>query len=78
MKYRLMLVLLVLFLAIVPNALASGSWYVDGVHGNDDDDCKSLQPPCKTIGHASPLASSGDSIFVAGTTYKENLAISCN
>ena len=70
--------LLVLFLAIVPNALASSSWYVDGVHGNDNNDCKSFQHPCKTIGHAITLASSGDSIFVAGATYKENLAISFN
>jgi hypothetical protein len=76
MKCKLMLsTLLVLFLAIVPNALASSSWYVDGVHGNDGNDCRSPQHACKTIGHAITLASSGDSILVASATYSENLTI---
>ena len=79
MKYKPMLsTLLVLFLAIVPNALASSSWYVDGVHGNDNNDCKSLQHSCKTIGHAITLASSSDSILVVSATYRENLTISSN
>jgi hypothetical protein len=79
MKYKLMLsTLLVLFLAIVPNAHASSIWYVDGVDGNDANDCKSFQHACKTIGHAITLASSGDSLLVASATYKENLTISFN
>ncbi len=79
MKYRLMLsTLLVLFLAIVPNALASSIWYVDGVHGGDSNDCKSFSHACKTVGHAITLASSGDSLLLASATYKENLTISFN
>jgi hypothetical protein len=54
----------------------SDTWYVDGVNGNDSNDCKSATTACKTIGHALSLASSGDSIMVAAATYTENLAIS--
>jgi hypothetical protein len=67
--------LLVLFLTIVPNAHASSIWYVDGVHGGDNNDCKSFQHACKTIGHAITLASSGDSLLVASATYKEIVTI---
>ena len=45
------------------------------MHGSDNNDCKSPQSACKTIGHAISLASSGDSIMVAAATYKENLTI---
>ncbi|HXM20062.1 MAG TPA: right-handed parallel beta-helix repeat-containing protein [Terriglobales bacterium] len=79
MKRRLVfhsLLLLAVFLALVPTALASSTWYVDGVNGNDNNDCKSRQHACKTIGHAISLASSGDSIMVAAATYTENLTIS--
>jgi hypothetical protein len=69
------LLLVVLFLALAPAALASSNWYVDGVHGTDNNDCKSPQHACKTIGHAISLASSGDSITVAAATYRENLSI---
>jgi hypothetical protein len=69
------LLLLVLFLGFVPTALASSNWYVDGVNGSDDNDCKSPQTACKTIGHAISLASSGDFILIAAATYPENLAI---
>ena len=47
--------------------------YVDGVNGNDNNNCKSRQHACKTIGHAISLASSGDS-----ATYTENLTININ
>jgi hypothetical protein len=67
---------LALFLALGPTALASNTWYVDGVHGNKNNDCKSRQHACKTIKHAISLASSGDSIIVAAATYKEHLTIS--
>ncbi len=77
MKYKLMLsTLVVLFLTMVPNAFASSSWYVDGVHGNDTNDCRSTQHACKTIGHAITLASSSDSVFVASATYPEIVTIS--
>jgi hypothetical protein len=78
MRHRLVftnLLLAALFLALAPTALASSKWYVDGVNGNDNNDCKSRQHACKTIGHAISLASSGDSIMVAATTYTENLTI---
>lgn len=72
------MLLAALFLALVPTALASSKWYVDGVHGNDRNSCKSPQTACKTIGHAISLAHSGDSVMVAAATYKENLTISFN
>jgi hypothetical protein len=74
-RTHISLVLTALFLALGPTALASSTWYVNGVNGNDSNDCKSPQYACKTIGHAISLASSGDSIIVAAATYKENLII---
>jgi len=56
-------------------AIASTTWYVNGVSGSDSNDCKSAATACKTIGHAISLASSGDSIKVAAATYTENLTI---
>jgi hypothetical protein len=79
MRHRLMFIslpLVALFLALSPTALASSKWYVDGVNGSDNNNCKSRQRACKTIGHAISLASSGDSITVAAATYTENLGIS--
>jgi hypothetical protein len=72
------LLVLGLFLALAPAALASNTWYVDGVNGNDGNNCKSLKYACKTIGHAISLASSGDSVLVAAATYTENLTIGIN
>jgi hypothetical protein len=34
------LLLLALFLALAPTALASNTWYVDGAHGKNKNDCK--------------------------------------
>ncbi|MGD0181523.1 MAG: right-handed parallel beta-helix repeat-containing protein [Terriglobales bacterium] len=65
-----------LFLALTPFAMASSTWYVNGVSGNDDNNCMSPQTACKTIGHAISLASSGDSIMIAAAIYKETLTIS--
>ena len=70
------LTVIALFLAPAPSALASNAWYVDGVSGNDDNDCETPTTACRTIGHAISLASSGDSIVVAAATYAENLTIS--
>ena len=64
-----------LFLALAPSTLASNTLYVDGVNGNDSNNCTSAQTACKTIGHAISLTSSGDSIMVAPATYTENLTI---
>ena len=66
--------LLVLLLTLTPNAFAS-IWYVDGVNGNDTNDCRTRQNACKTIGHAISLASAGDTIGVGPATYSENLNI---
>jgi hypothetical protein len=66
---------LALFLALAPAALASSTWYVDGVNGSDSNNCKIRLHACKTIGHAISLASSGDSIMVAPATYTENLTV---
>jgi hypothetical protein len=49
--------------------------YVNGATGNDSNNCKSSQHACKTIGHAISLASSGDTVKVAPSTYTENLTI---
>jgi len=69
------LLLAALFFALAPTAMASITWYVDGVNGSDNNDCKSPQTACKTIGHAISVASSGDSITVAPAIYTENLTI---
>ncbi len=68
-------VLLALFLALTPAASASKTWYVDGVNGNDNNDCLSSPTACQTISHAISLASSRDTITVAPATYTENLTI---
>lgn len=81
MKNRLAflsLSLLALFLALVPTALASTTWYVDGVNGSDSNNCMSATTACKTIGHAISLAASGDSVMIAPATYTENLLINVN
>jgi predicted outer membrane repeat protein len=76
MKYTLSrLAMIILLLLPIPRALASSNWYVDGVNGNDHNDCKSPQTACKTIGRAMGLTSPGDSIIVAAATYHENLFV---
>ena len=45
-----------LFLTLAPTSVASNTWYVDGVSGNDNNDCKTSGTACKTIGHAISLA----------------------
>lgn len=79
MKSRKMkLVAAVIFLAAVPTATASSKWYVDGVHGSDNNNCKSRQQACKTISNELSLTLPGDSIFVAPATYHETLFIYFN
>jgi len=72
------LLLLALFLALAPTASASNTWYVDGVNGSDNNNCKTRPHACRNIGHAISLAQSGDSIMVAPATYTENLTIRFN
>ena len=66
------------FLALASTAMASTTWYVNGVSGSDSNNCMSAQTACKTIGHAISLASSGDSVMIAAATYTENLVIRVN
>ena len=70
--------ILTLFLTLVPAALAAHTWYVDGVNGNDNNDCLSRQHACKTISNAIFLTVPGDSIFVAPATYHEGLVVPFN
>ena len=67
--------LIVAFLVLTETALASTTWYVNGVGGSDSNNCTFSTTACKTIGHAISLAMSGDSIMVAAATYLENLNI---
>jgi hypothetical protein len=60
---------------VIPTAMASTTWYVNGTTGSDNNDCKSPTTACKTIGHAISLAASGDTIGVGPATYTENLTI---
>jgi len=75
---KLMLVAALIFLAAAPTAMASSKWYVDGVHGSDNNNCKSRQHACKTISNALSLTLPGDFIFVAPATYHETLFIYFN
>src|SRR5579863_7311905 len=63
--------------AAVPHAFAT-NWYVDGKHGNDNNNCKSREHACKTISNALSLTLPGDSIFVAPAIYRETLFIYFN
>ncbi len=75
---RLMCVTILTLFAVVPTALASSKWYVDGKHGNDNNNCKSREHACKTISNALSLTLPGDLIFVARATYHETLFIYFN
>jgi hypothetical protein len=77
-RIRTSLFLAALTLIRAPTALASNTWYVDGIYGSDRGSCISPETACKTIGHAISRASSGDSIVVAPVTYTENLTIGIN
>jgi hypothetical protein len=64
MKSKLICVVTLTLFAIVPAALGN-NWYVDGKHGDDNNDCKSRKHACKTISNAISLTLPGDNIFVA-------------
>jgi hypothetical protein len=70
--------ILALFLTLVPAALAAHTWYVDGVNGNDNNNCLSPQHACKTISNAIFLTVPGDTILVAPATYHEGLVVPFN
>jgi len=77
MKQRLIATLLqmALCVALGSTALASTTWYVNGVSGSNSNDCKSSTAACNTIGRAISLAASGDSVMIAAATYGENLTV---
>src|SRR5580704_19781783 len=74
MKSKLICATALILFGVVPTALAS-NWYVDGKHGNDNNNCRSRQHACKTIGNAIFLTLPGDSIFVAPAVYHESILI---
>ena len=69
-----LLLAVMLYLAIVPAALAR-TWFVNGSGGNDANDCATSASACATIGHAIALTTSGDAIQIAAGTYPENITI---
>jgi len=71
---KLMWVAALTLFAAVPHAFAT-KWYVDGVHGSDNNNCKSRRHACKTISNAIFLTLPGDSIFVAPAIYHESVFI---
>jgi len=56
----------------------AGTWYVNGVNGDDGNNCKTRATACASVGHAISLAASGDIIQIAAATYQENLSIPFN
>ena len=52
--------------------------YVDGVHGSNENDCRTPQSACKTIQHAVFISASGDTIMVAAAVYLENINVRHN
>ncbi len=77
MPNRTVLPVLGLLITLSSPALA-GTWYVNGVSGDDGNDCKTSKTACATIGHAISLAVSGDTVQIAAATYPENLGIPFN
>ena len=78
MKSRKLMCVTVLTLLAAPTAFASKTWFVNGVNGNDNNDCRSRQHACKTISNAISLTLPGDSIIVAPATYHEGLVVPFN
>lgn len=77
MRHKLLggFVFAAVFAAVTSTAMASRTWYTNGVSGSDSHNCLSPSTACKTIGHAISLATSGDTIRVAAATYKEHIEI---
>ena len=67
--------LAVLILSRMSIGAAATIWYVNGLTGNDSNNCRSATAACRTIGRAISLAASGDSVRIAAATYAEHLAI---
>jgi len=79
-KSRKLTCVVALMLFAVPTALATTTFYVNGLTGNDRNNCLSASTAYKTIGHAILRAASSNRalphiIIVAAATYTENLTI---
>jgi predicted outer membrane repeat protein len=65
-------------LIVLCSPALAGTWYVNGVNGDDGNNCKTKATACATIGHAISLAAPDDTIKIAAATYQENLSIPFN
>ena len=65
-------------LIILSSPALAGTWYIDGVNGDDGNRCKTKATASASIGHAISLAAAGDSIQIAAATYQENPNIPFN
>ncbi len=70
--------LIMLFSPAHAGTMYTGTLYVDGVNGDDSNNCKTKSTACATIGHAISLAASGYDIEIAAASYQENLIIPFN
>lgn len=77
MLNRTVVSILSVLIVLCSTALGS-TWYVNGVNGDDHNNCKTKRTACATIKHAISLAASGDTIQIAAATYQENLSIPLN
>lgn len=75
MKAKLNSFLLALVFVNVTSTALAATWCVNGVSGNDTNNCTSATTACKTIGRAISLAASGDTVEVAAAIYLENLTV---
>jgi len=69
--------LVILLLTSVPALVVRTTWFVDGVNGNDSNNCLSPTTACKTSDMPSRCRF-GDTIMVASAKYTENLTIGIN
>ena len=65
-------------LMMLSSAALASTWYVNGVNGDNGNNCKTKATACATIKHAISLAASGDTIQIAPATYGGNLSIPFN
>jgi len=65
-------------LTVLSSPALASTWYVNGVNGDNGNDCKTQATACARIGHAISLAASGDTIQIATAAYKEHLSIPFN
>lgn len=71
------LLLFVLLLAPIPNAFSATTYYVAPT-GSDSTTGLSLYSPFKTLGKAMMKAVAGDTVFVRGGTYREEVTAATN